>query len=88
MLTDDWMSDRVEPLQDEGAMEQRWLRKKDEVEQRVPSNTMALEGACTPPVSKRKYPVALPYIKGVLEQMRRVFRSFDIPTYFKPSNTL
>ena len=29
-----------------------------------------------------------PYIKGVSEQIRRVFKQYDVPAYFKPINTL
>ena len=68
-------------------MEQRVLRKKDEVEQRVPATTTAFESPCAP-VVKGKCPVVLPYIKSISEQLRRVFRSFDGPTYLKLSNTL
>ena len=28
------------------------------------------------------------HVKGVSEQLRRVFRSFDVPTHFKLTNTL
>ena len=36
----------------------------------------------------KKYQVLLPLIKGVLEQIRRVFEQYDVLTYFKPMNTL
>ena len=87
MLADDRMSDRVDPAQDEGVDGAEGVDEQEKTEQRVPPTTIALEGPCTP-VSKMKYPVVLPYIKGVWEQLRRVFRSFDVPTYFKLSNTL
>ena len=38
--------------------------------------------------SKKKYPVILPYVKGVSEQLRRIFKQYKITTYFKPINTL
>ena len=37
---------------------------------------------------KKKYPVVLPYVRAMLESLRRVFRSFDLLAYFKPTNTL
>ena len=36
----------------------------------------------------KKYPVVLLYVSGIPEQLRRVFRAFDIPVYFKSTNTL
>ena len=36
----------------------------------------------------RKKPVVIPYIRGVSEQLRRIFGAFGVPTYFKPTNTL
>ena len=39
-------------------------------------------------MTKKKYPVVLPYVRGISEQLRRVFRSFNIPAYFKPTKTL
>ena len=36
----------------------------------------------------KKSPVVLPYIKGVSEQIRRVFKQHDVPAYSKPMNTL
>ena len=38
-------------------------------------------------MTKKKYPVVLPYIRGISEQLRTVFRSFNIPAYFTPTNT-
>ena len=60
--------------------------EKKEVEQRVPATTKALAGPQVP-VTK-KYPVVLPYVRGISEQLKRVFRSFDILAYFKMTNTL
>ena len=38
--------------------------------------------------NENEYPVVLPYVRGILEQLKRVFRSFTTPAYFKPTNTL
>ena len=59
----------------EGADEEK------EVEQRVPTITKAPEGPRVP-VAKKKYPVVLLYFRWLSEQLRRVFRSFNIPAYF------
>ena len=39
------------------------------------------------PTSK-KFLVVLPFIKGVSEQIRRVFKQYEVPAYVKPMNTL
>ena len=36
----------------------------------------------------KKISVVIPYVRGFSEQMRRIFRKYGIPTYFKPTNTL
>ena len=44
-----------------------------------------------PPVldkTKKSYPVVIPYVKGVSEQVRRVMRGYRVKVYFKPTNTL
>ena len=35
-----------------------------------------------------KHPVCIPNISGLLEQLQRVFRSYGIPSYHKPVNTI
>ncbi len=35
-----------------------------------------------------EFPIVIPYIKGVSEELRRVFKRYEVPTYFKPTNTL
>ena len=55
--------------------------------QRVPATTKAPEVPWLR-VAKKKYPVVFPYVRGISEQLRKVFRSFDIPAYFKLINTL
>ena len=37
---------------------------------------------------KKKYPVILPYVKGFSEELRRIFKGYNIQAYFKPTNTL
>ena len=44
----------------------------------------ALEGPRVP-AAKKKYPVVLPYVRAMSEQLRRVFRSFHILAYLKPA---
>ena len=87
MMADNRMLDQLDPAQDQGVDGTEEVEEKDEVEQRVPPTTTALEGPCAP-VAKKTCTVVLPYVKGVSEQLRRVFRSFDIPTYFKLTSTL
>ena len=53
----------------------------------MPATTKAPEGPWVP-VTKKKYPVVLLYVRGILEQLRGVFRSFNVLAYFKPTNTL
>ena len=36
----------------------------------------------------RKFPVGLPYIKGVSNQLQRVFRQHGVPSFNKPFNTI
>ncbi len=37
---------------------------------------------------KSKFPLVIPYIKGVSEELKRLFKSYEVPMYFKPTNTL
>ena len=39
-------------------------------------------------VFKKKYPVVLLFVREISEQLRRVLRSFAIPTHLKVTNTL
>ena len=59
----------------------------------------AIEKATKPPKEKKKPPekqkntrkgppVALPYIKGVTEEVRRIMKSYGCNSYIKPNNTL
>ena len=36
----------------------------------------------------KRYPVVIPYVKGVSEQLRRVLKGYGVKVYFKPTNTL
>ena len=37
---------------------------------------------------KRRIPVKIPYIRGLSEQVRRLYKNCNIPAYYKPFNTL
>ena len=37
---------------------------------------------------RKRYPVVIPYIKDFSDQLRRTFKKYEVPAYFKPSNTL
>ncbi len=37
---------------------------------------------------KKKFPVVTPYIKGVSEELRRLFKRYEVPMYFKSTNIL
>ena len=39
-------------------------------------------------LGKRRIPVRIPYIRGLSEQVRRLYKKYNIPAYYKPSNTL
>ena len=58
--------------------------EENEVKQKELANTKPPKGPHIP-VTKKKYPVVLPYVRGVSEQLRRVPRSFNITAYFKPT---
>ncbi|XP_068724037.1 uncharacterized protein [Montipora capricornis] len=65
-----------------------WLLKdpKQPAEEQQPSSQAAtLPSSGT---SKKKYPVVMPYIRGFSEELRRILKGYNIPAYFKPSNTL
>ena len=62
--------------------------KEEKVDDSVPVITKAPDTPLTPEVKKRNYLVVLHHVKGVSEQLRRIFKSYDIHAYFKPSNTL
>lgn len=64
---------------------------EDIVDSEPLDTSQAVENQDTPStvtVKKKVYPVVIPYVKGVSEQLRRTFKRFEVPLYFKPSNTL
>ena len=73
-------------------MDETPRRKEEvkEVEDEVDSGSGQGKGGVSGEEKKkrRKRPVVIPYVKGVSETIRRVFQKFDIPLYFKPTNTL
>ena len=42
----------------------------------------------TTETSRRQHAIGLPYISKLFEQVARIFKSYDIPVYHKPINTL
>ena len=54
----------------------------------IPSVTQEEGETNTQPARKKKFPIVLPYIRGVSEQLRRTFKGYDVPAFFKPSNTI
>ena len=38
--------------------------------------------------TKKRYPVVIPYVKGVSKQVRRVMKGYKLKVYIKPTNTL
>ena len=77
MLADSQLSDQLYPGQEEDEDVKEGEDEEKEVEQSVPATTMAPEGPWIPR-AKTKYPVVLPYLRGILEQVRRDFRSLHI----------
>ena len=62
---------------------------KNENNNRKEEGKRSEEAQVTPNKERaKKIPVVIPYIKGFSEQIRRVFRRYGTPTYFKPTNTL
>ena len=63
--------------------------EEKEVEQSMPATTTPPESPLVP-VAKKKYPVVVLYVRGISDQLFRVFRSSDIvlPANFKPTNIL
>ncbi len=49
--------------------------------------SVILEGL-VPIIIKMKFLVVIPYIKGVSEELRRLFKRYEVAMYFKPTNTL
>ena len=38
--------------------------------------------------TKKRYPLLIPYVKGVSEPVGRVMKAYRLKVYFKPTNTL
>ena len=86
MLVDSPVPDELDPGQEDGDDVKDGEEEK-EVEQRVPPTTVTLEGHMCQ-WSRRNPQVMLPYVRGISEQLRKDFKSFDMPAYFKLTNTL
>ena len=37
---------------------------------------------------KNNFPIVIPHVRWFSEQFRRIFKKYNIPPYFKPTNTL
>ena len=60
---------------------QQWMLK-------IPKKKEKTKNTSEKTPRSRISPVALPYIKGLSENLQRLFRTHDIPTFHKPFNTL
>ena len=62
---------------------------EEEVEEKLVDKQCEEETVNADPKKTRKrYPFVIPYIKVVLEWLRRTLRKYEVSTYFKTSNTL
>ena len=73
------------PAQEEEEEKEVDKEGKEVEQQSMPAITISPEAPLIPAV-KKKYPVALPCIREISEQLRRMFRSFDKPTDFRSTN--
>ena len=87
MLVDSQMFDHCDPREEEEEDRREGKEEEKEMKQRLPATTKSPEGPQVS-VTKNKYLVVLPYVRRVSEHLRKVLRSFNIPAYFKPTNTL
>ena len=60
------------------------INRGSEVTPNLPTNQTSGNSSSSP----KKPPVIIPYIRGISEQLRRIFGDYNVPVYFKPSNTL
>jgi hypothetical protein len=75
----DWLLDQATPRKE---------KQVEEIETVSTEIDSSDQGKSKVKPQKRTYPVVLPYIRGFSEQLRRVFKHYNIPAFFKPSNTL
>ena len=66
------MSDQLDTVQEEVEEEKDVEEEEEEVERGV-STTTTMPDAPLVLVIKQKYPVVLPYVRGMYEQLRSVF---------------
>ena len=60
----------------------RFLKEKKREEEEMTTVTTGVKR------KDKKRPVIIPYSRGFSEELKRTFREYGIPTYFKPTNTL
>ena len=80
----DWLIDRVDSHETEDNINEDSEGQNSE----SGDQSREVEAVRGVPEVKKKYPVVIPYIKGVSEQLRRVYKQYNVPAFFKPSNTL
>ena len=61
----------------------KWALQRKDHSSKTPSKDNAQAGD-----KKKRQPIVIPYVKDVSEQLRRIFKQYDIPAFFKPVNTI
>ena len=64
------------------------VKEKSQVKQALNMNGYLDRGKTTKTPTGKEPPVVLSYIKGVSEQIKRIFKQYDIPAYCKNLHTL